>query len=364
MGRSDPHARRTACPRVTRSSHRTRGRSLHRHPHAGTTARAGSRVKTMTTRTRTPFPLSSSQQRTAAPGGEASGLIDIRTLGAMIGGETSATAPSRAAPASEPPHFAGLSLSPPVQPTLVRPPTGPSPVVPRSQGPIYALLGALAVGVLGLAAVVVTSPQPEAGTVTYILRPDVVAVADRREPAEDPAAEVAAEPVAEPEAVVPEKTPGKVPGKPRKPASKPEAKPAVDAKPEVKQPKVEPKQEYGVDCLLGKTSCGERAQPVIEAEPVRLPSDLPEKLEQADISAGTSAARAAATSACAKLAKGGEKVQVKLSIAGPTGSVIATTPTEDAGNPALAACVAKQLEAASFRKVQKQQIGTVVTVKF
>ena len=30
----------------------------------------------------------------------------------------------------------------------------------------------------------------------------------------------------------------------------------------------------------------------------------------------------------------------------------------------LASCVAKELEQASFRKVQKQQMGTVVTVKF
>lgn len=318
---------------------------------------------------RTPFPALSSQ-RSASPDGEASGLIDIRTMGAVLTAtELRAEAPRTRA---EVPSFSGLTVSPSLlaQPESVRPPTGRQAAVPRSQAPLLTLLGVLTAGVLGLTGYVVTRPAPEAAPVITIIKQNPLADASvkRNEAEPEPAAEVAAEP--EP-AAEPEKSLTKEKGKqpPRKQPKIGEAskesdkeKPAV-----VEAPKPEAKKDYGVDCILGKASCGDKsaekpASPV--DKPVTPSSDLPEKLEQADISAGTSAARSAAASSCARFAKGGEKVQIKLSIAGPSGSVIGASPVEDAGNPQLASCVAGELKQASFRKVQKQQIGTVVTVKF
>lgn len=321
----------------------------------------------MTTRTRTPFPAPSSQRAAASPGGEASGLIDIRTLGAVLANEAAPAAPSRPTPAAEVPLFSGLSLTPVIEPPTQRPPTDSHKPLPRSQGPIYALLGALSLAMLGLAGYVVASPLPPGQAIVRLV--PVVAPQAPEEPEAEPVKTVEPETPEEPAA--PEATTHEKPkARPGKPVAKPKASPVADTPkteaPKAEAPKPEPKAEYGVDCLLGKASCGERPKPAPEVKTEAPPatSDLPEKLEQADISAGTSAARAAAASSCARLAKGGEKVQIKLSIAGPSGAVIAASPTEDAGNPQLAACCATELKQASFRKVQKAQIGTVVTVKF
>ena len=93
-------------------------------------------------------------------------------------------------------------------------------------------------------------------------------------------------------------------------------------------------------------------------------SGLPEKLELADIKAGTDSTKAAAKANCAGKAKGGEKVKIKLSIAGPSGTVQSSTPEEDGGNAPLASCVAGELKKSTFKKVQKEVIGTVVSVSF
>ncbi len=315
---------------------------------------------------RTPFPALSSQRSVSSPDGEASGLIDIRTMGAVLTAtELRAEAPRARA---EVPSFSGLTVSPTLlaQPEPVRPPTGRQAAVPRSQAPLLTLLGVLTAGVLGLTGYVVTRPAPEAAPVITIIKKNPLADASvkRSEPEPEPVVAAEPEPAAEPEkALTKERKQA-----PRKQPKVGEASKESDKeKPVVEAPKPEPKKDYGVDCILGKASCGDKsaekpASPV--DKPVTPPSDLPEKLEQADISAGTSAARSAAASSCARLAKGGEKVQIKLSIAGPSGSVIGASPVEDAGNPQLASCVAGELKQASFRKVQKQQIGTVVSVKF
>ncbi|MBL9106176.1 MAG: hypothetical protein JNL82_34960 [Myxococcales bacterium] len=321
----------------------------------------------MTTRTRTPSPPPSSQRVGASPGGEASGLIDVRTLGAVLASDAPVFGSVRPVPTVDLPQFGGLSLTAAVQPPVPRAPSGPHAALPRSQGPMYALLGALSLAVLGLTGYVVASPPPPGQAIVQVV--PIAAPQVEHEPEPEPARRpMVDEPAAaEPAAAATERArPDKPrPGKAKPTSAKEQPLAAVTPTPEPRStPKPEP--EYGVDCLLGKAACGGRSKPAPEPETPAMPSpsDLPEKLEQADISAGTSAARAAAASACAKLAKGGEKVQVKLSIAGPSGTVIAASPTEDAGNPQLAACCAGELKAASFRKVQKQQMGTVVTVKF
>ena len=308
---------------------------------------------------RTPFPGSLSQ-RVASNDGEASGLIDIRTMGAVLATDTRA----------EVPNFGGLAISStlaPTQPQLQaeRPVTGRVAAVPRSQGPMLTLLAVLTLGVVGLAGYVVTLPAPQGAPVVHVIPRDALASNQSVKETPKPEPEVAAEP----EALAPTEPdrPATKPGKPR--PGKPKPGESIKAEPDKPAPVVDapkPKADYGVDCILGKASCGDKPVEKVATpdKPVQAQSDLPEKLEQADISAGTSAARASAASACARLAKGGEKVQVKLSIAGPTGSVVGVSALEDAGNPQLAACVAGELKQASFKKVQKQQMGTVVTVKF
>ena len=88
------------------------------------------------------------------------------------------------------------------------------------------------------------------------------------------------------------------------------------------------------------------------------------KLELADIKAGVAGPKASAESNCKKHAKGGEKVKIKLSISGPAGTVLSSSAEDDAGNAALGSCVAAELKKATFKKVQKEQIGTVVSVSF
>ena len=60
----------------------------------------------------------------------------------------------------------------------------------------------------------------------------------------------------------------------------------------------------------------------------------------------------------------GEKVSIKLSISGPQGTVLSSTVVDAAGNDALANFVASELKKATFKKVQKEQICTQVSVSF
>ena len=133
-----------------------------------------------------------------------------------------------------------------------------------------------------------------------------------------------------------------------------------------KPPEPKKEEDISVECLLDPSKCkkgggggggGGGSKPPPD-------SNLPEKLDVSDISAGTSATKAAAKSNCAGKAKGGEKVKIKLSISGPSGTVLSSTPEDDGGNAALASCVAAELKKSTFKKVQKEQIGTVVTVSF
>jgi hypothetical protein len=192
-----------------------------------------------------------------------------------------------------------------------------------------------------------------------------VAAAEEVEAAPEP--EPAVEAVSEaPEEVAKPEKPGK-PGKPGKPVVKvvkptPEVTPEVTVKP--KPTPVEP--DDSVDCLLGRKQCGgprrEPEAPEVAVAPVG--SELPAMLEQADISALTSAGRAAALEACGGMSRGGERVKLRLSIAGPSGSITGTTVVDDAGNAQLAACAAQEVGRLPVKKVQKPQIGAMLTLKF
>lgn len=304
-----------------------------------------------------------------ASGSEDSGLIDIRTLSSMLGGPA-------VRPVTPIPTFGGLApLAPrPIEQPLARPPT---PIARASQTPLHVLLGVLVFGVVGLAGAVVHSANRTADAAPVvrlaeatILEPSATAAVD----APDPEVTTKPAPPAPPEAVEPpvdkaptdgpRKQPRSVP-RPTKPdGEKSQPKPAPVATP---SPTKSVDDRESVACLLDPGKCApKRETPTATTPPPASPADadLPAKLEPADITDGTRAAKASATSRCAALAKGGEIVKIKLSIAGPTGAVLSTSPESDGGNPSLASCCAGELKSAQFKSVQKAQMGAVVTLKF
>lgn len=290
---------------------------------------------------------------------DGSGLIDVRALDAMMQDER---------PRAKAPRFSELT-APPVaiapRPAPVRSPTTVAP----PPTPLYMMLGMAALGLMGLAGYLVTQPPAPASTV--VIERHIQAAAAAPEAVEEP------EPEPEPEAVVaavaaePEPEAAPEPAKsPRKPTAK-KPQPAASEKPQPIKPPT-PAVATGpapdsVECLLSRDGCKPKSAappPAVEQPPAVSSSSLPEKLEPGDIADGTRAAKAAALDRCRSHARGGEKVTIKLSIAGPEGSVLSSAPQDDAGNPALANCCAAELMRSSFKKVAKPQIGAVATLKF
>lgn len=302
-------------------------------------------------------------------GGEDSGLIDIRSLSKMLG-----DAPVR--PVTPIPTFGGLA------PVALRGTDTPAPRPPAprqrpSQTPLHILLGVLVFGVVGLGGAVVHSANrtPDAAPMLVAestLTPPPAAAVD------DEPAEVATKPAAPaeqaPEAVEDTAHKPLVDGPRKQPRATARPVKPEPTKPQVQpEPVVTPRPAKSVDdrelmdCLMDASKCAAKREAPTTTSPPPAPSegsDLPAKLESADITDGTRAAKASATSRCAALAKGGEAIKIKLSIAGPTGAVLSTSPEADGGNPALAACCAGELKAAQFKSVQKAQMGAIVTLKF
>lgn len=296
-------------------------------------------------------------------GGEASGLIDVRAMAALLG-------PTPVRPITPiASSFHSLSLPAP-QPAAPRRPVP----VRASQTPLHVLLGVLVFGVVGLAGAVVHSAVrvgPHIETVVVEAAPTTAVDQEAEDDVdEQPTPRAEPEPVAEvaaPIADTPQKPSRPRSGKPGKPTPTLVDKP----QPEKTTPAIKPEKTGRDDdelmaCLLTPGTCASKREPSPTPTPVvsKPASDLPEKLESADISDGTRAAKASALSKCGKLARGGEVVKIKLSIAGPTGSVMTAGAESDGGNPGLASCSASELKGSTFKPVQKQQIGAVVTLKF
>ena len=285
---------------------------------------------------------------------EGSGLIDLRTMRAGPGGAVAV------------PGLGGLAPALPVAPT--RPITRSHAQLPASQLPLYSLVVALMLGLATLSAHVLTrAPAPAAEVVRVVVpAPEVVTPAAVVEPeVVTPEEPVVAAAVPEVEVASPAPTGRRVRGE--KPGNKPVVStPAPKPAPVVTPVATPAPPDDSVDCLLGRKDCGRpRSEPVATPEPVAAAGDgLPAMLEQADISALTGAGRTAASDACGGLVRGGERVKLRVSIAGPSGSITSTAVVDDAGNPQLAACAAQEVARLPVKKVQKAQIGAMLTLKF
>ncbi|HFE46927.1 MAG TPA: DUF4339 domain-containing protein [Nannocystis exedens] len=329
-------------------------------------------------------PASSAPASQTTAQGEGSGLIDIRAMSAMLGdsdggggGEASGGAESfgDSAIPSFGGGFGGLAAAPLSidSPDKDVPVVAPEPVK-SSNGPLYALIGVMALGLMGITTYVLTRPPPE-GKTTEIIKIVPGAVPDdddegsskkkKKSDDEDEDADLDVEPdVEEPEsagATTKKKSRKKGTKKKGGSSDKP-ADAGSETKVDTPKKKVAKKpDDVSVDCLLDPSKCkkggggggggGSSAPP----DP-----SLPKKLGAPDLKAGSSAAKKAAKSNCKSKSKGGEKVVVKLSIEGATGKVASAT----ADSSALGKCVAAELKKAKFKKFQAKRQGVQISVRF
>ena len=98
------------------------------------------------------------------------------------------------------------------------------------------------------------------------------------------------------------------------------------------------------------------ATPAPRAEPAG-PSaeELKEVLEPAKV---------AARQTCRAVSRGGERVEVELTIAGSSGAVSHTSVGQDGGNPGLANCVAGELGRVKFKPNERTSTRTPVAIQF
>ncbi len=330
-------------------------------------------------------PASSAPASQTTAQGEGSGLIDIRAMSAMLGdsdggggGEVSGGAESfgDSAIPSFGGGFGGLAAAPLSidSPDKDVPIVAPEPVK-SSNGPLYALIGVLALGLIGITGYLATRPPPE-GKTTEIIKIVPGAVPDydddgpskkkkkRDDDDDDDDDDLDVEP--DDEEAGSAGTPSKKKKKKSKKKGGSSDKPAdAGSDPKVDTPKkkvVKKPDDLSVDCLLDPSKCkkgggggggggGSSAPP---------DSSLPKKLVAADIKAGYSSAKKSAQSKCKSKSKGGEKVVVKLSIQGSTGKVVSATAD---GSP-LGNCVAAEMKKAKFKKFQAKQQGAQISVRF
>jgi outer membrane biosynthesis protein TonB len=124
--------------------------------------------------------------------------------------------------------------------------------------------------------------------------------------------------------------------------------------------------DLDVDCILDPKACGKgKASQGASATPSRGATSpgLPEKPSTSDIREGIAPVKAAARACGAKHgAEPGEKVKVKLSIEGATGTVTSVHAQPPHVGTPLGTCVASALKRAKFKRFRKPSIGAVYPV--
>lgn len=298
---------------------------------------------------------------TAAPASEGSGLIEIRTIGAILQREAPprSGAPEDGIPGFGGSGFDGLSAAPLVSETPVLTPVV-KPAPRPSNAPIYVLLGLLGSALLGLGAMMVLDdPEPPVIVTEYVTAPET----DTVEP--PPADEAEAEPSeSEPAPVEPE---AKADPKPEsKPTSAPRRRnrstPAKDQTPVTTTKAAPQPPEPDVDCLINPNldKCRAKQPKATKPKPETKPDpgeELANKLGQAEILAGIGPVKTAAKS-CGS----GTTVEVKFSVAGASGRVISADAQGEHASSTVGRCVTRAAKSASFERFAAKQQG--FTFKF
>lgn len=357
---------------------------------------------------------------TSAPSSEGSGLIDIRALGAMVGGGGAAAAGAAASPMPAAddaalPSFGGGGLggltSAPLVPQVapVEQAAAAAAVQPqqaRSQAPLYIMMTLLLLAVLGLVAfIALREPDTKIVKETVTQPAAAPSVADKDEEKdededkdkgkdEDDDKDDGDEKSADDEDGEDEdggddgeaavagssgkKKKSSGGGKKKtKSTSKSSSGGGGDPLAEAlgggdssssKSKKSSGGGDPGVECILDPSKCGGGGgSSSKKAAPKKAATDpnLPEKLTSTDIKNGVAPHKGAAKSCGGKHgAAPGEKVTVKLSIAGATGNVTSASAIgKHAGTP-LGNCVAQALKKASFKKFQKSSLGVQYPIRF
>ena len=354
---------------------------------------------------------------TVAPGSEGSGLIDIRALGAMVGSDAQAPAAAATAGAAVDdaalPSFGGSGLGglaaaplvPQPEPAGAAAAAAAAQPPARSNAPLYFMMAILILAVVGLGVYIVLKPPAEPVVVTQD-NPDAPSVkavgadeeedkdeddddededkdddgeekddGDEEDEGGDDGEEEGAEDGDDAGTLADGgkgkgkkgKGKGKGGGKGGSSKSPLDGFPSGSSDPAPK-PKDSPKSSKGsdldVDCILDPKACGKgKSSSKKPAQTGATDPSLPEKLSTTDIRAGVAPVKGAAKSCGSRHgAKKGEKVKVKLSISGKTGSVTkASAQSPHAGTP-LGNCVASALKKAKFKKFRKASLGAVYPV--
>ncbi len=358
---------------------------------------------------------------TQAPSSEGSGLIDIRSLGAMVGADAAPT-PVASAPKADDaalPSFGGASLgglasAPLVPQASAEPMMHPAMVAAappqRSNAPLYIMMVILLLAVAGLAAFIVLRPNepvvvqaPPAAEA-----PSVKGASDKdddedkdkddkdkdkddkdKDDKDDEAKDEGADKAADTEAAADTEggdappTDGKAdPSKPKpkgpstsKPSGSTPSKPtgSTPSKPTGTTPtpsKPSGGDNLDIDCILDpklpKCKGGGGSSKPSGGTTAPKPADpsLPESLSTGDIKAGVTPVKDSAKACGGKHgAQPGETVKVKLSIAGATGAVTSASAEPPHQGTPLGNCVAAALKKATFKKFQKATLGAVYPVK-
>lgn len=322
---------------------------------------------------------------------EGSQLIDIANMAALVKPQAQAPVPPPTLRVEPVPSFAASRLTThvvnePLTPARTRDP----------RAPLYWMIACLNVVVLAMTAYAVLDEPPmivqAPTTATEEAKPSrtaAVAAVDRVErpkleemvEREVPGAPKKATPVEEDDAKTdtqpsaPEPAPTQTAS--RKPAKAAASKPAPKkpAEPAPTKPVTTPaetapppaKKDVPIECILDPASCGSGKAPTTEAQGPRTKApaeDLPETLSQSALRDGFARVKSAAKACGPKHgAAAGVNVEVKLSIAGGTGKVIASTPLGSHAKSALGTCVADALSGATFDRFAKSQIGLKYTVR-
>jgi predicted Zn finger-like uncharacterized protein len=341
---------------------------------------------------------------TSAPSSEGSGLIDIRSLGSMVGGGGAAAAASAAPQAAADDAalpsfggggFGGLASTPLISPIAPTPESVAPPVVvqQRSNAPLYIMMIVLILAVGGLGAYIVMKPPEEAKTIVQevpVVAPSVKDDDDKKKKDDDDddkkkkddekAAEGDSEGEPSEAGADGDDAKGgvaKKSGSGVKKAGGSGGSTSAGGSGATKAGDAGGGSKSGggdsggsapsVDCILDPSKCGSSKKPSGGSSGGTsggsTDPNAPEKLSATDIKNAMAEVKDAAKACGPKHGgKPGEKVTVKLSFSGATGTVTKATPQPPHDGTPLGNCVAGALKNAKVIKFKTATQGASYSV--